>query len=299
MENQEPSWGEELARFGPVSINRLGRRLTASFAPERPPGFFIITGQPSGEEREFITVILSIHSSPLPDLIGKLEDQFTIATREITRQRAHMTKYTKEYLAQQPPYRLESIQRLIDVFPSHERRYQGFIQCLKELRERYPNTRSEDGVMKYSPASVPPTSLQLSQYVFGDTALPAITLAHWCDVGPLHEQFGPFLVRSITRLRYGEWVPDAYFALQCREADTLIDVGIMGKEECDEEGIRQRVRLCLIAFETSLYTIERTLSMMPEEDRHQEMYDRLDIARQRYLAIQRCYEEWVRTKNVS
>ena len=291
MTDEEPLWGEELAQFGPVSIHRMGERMTKGYAPERPD-FLMVTGQAIGAARIFLTMIPMQYSS-LPDLLGKLEEQFVFATREFTRDQKDLLTYTVEYLAQQPPERVAAIQRFQQhIYPKHERKYRAFQQVLQEFRDHYPHMKSEQGLVRFYPPPVPPSPVQLWQYILGTSPFPDLLLSHWGELGPILQRYGPFVVRPISRLRYGEWSADAYLALQCETSSEEVDVGILGKEEHSDMGIRQRIRLCLEAFETNLYTEERTIAIAQESEPQQPMHERLNIIERRYTIIRDTFDEW-------
>jgi len=291
---EQEAVGEELAIFGSFSLHSMtpveGRTIQAPF-------FWFVARHEDGTP-DFVQTIPMEHSA-LPDIIDMQLNALQRWADRVEESRRYLLKvmaasHIEDLLSGitepdlSPIHRtldLATIQRNEQVF--HEQReqalerYRGYV---KDLLQRYPLTAQANVLTSVPP--IPPSRGAFIGYLSGRIDKEGLCLQAWCEMASPTLQLGNFVVRPITRLLKTAENPQAYCAIQLQEKDGLIDVGIIGSEEATNGGTRQRIRVCIAAWERFLENLKH---MGSDNERQQYIlttyHNRLNMIKANYAEL--------------
>lgn len=291
MENQVPRWGEEVAKFGPVSLHQVGSRMMEILAPYRPEMFMVVSHL-EGEEPQLITMV-SMYLSALPDILNQIEIHLQYNGKMFRDSEQRLRDLDQESNKQWLIGRDIDINKItLKAIQSVEkcRKLDAYIiRCLHKFHERYPHVQARDSIandpsLNHSSSPSPPASHQLRGYVF-DGKNDDLMLSQWGELGPIQQSIGSFIIRSFITIKYGKRFPHVYFAIQCEEQEQTIDVGILHIDELDVDGIQQRIAACLASYEIALSLVDYAISFVSDTERVERMYQLIQPFHERYTII--------------
>lgn len=278
--------GPQLARFGPFHIHAI-RDPNPDHQGVLLPYFEVRMDTEKGE-RSAGNLEMRLHA--LPDFLAFLER--VIAMREEV---AELEDYTIQEHIKQGGTVNDSYWKDREENPFGATAKQ-IIHGVQQLARLYPHTSAHDALRARIP--VPPT---LQEVVFGSAGLVLdATGAHPGELPRLATQFhleptrlavGPFHIYHVFLRSPDGTLSTAYAALILETvAGEQVEVGVIGKDECDIPGIRQQINLCLVAYK---YVIdyERQLGSFHDAEKQARLLAVVAIYEAQYYQIKAAFDK--------
>lgn len=282
----------ELARFGPYVMFSLKKPYSNAITfPEYVRLIYPFETLDGTEVREAKN--LKLTRTALPDIFYKLEENLRYRIDQIEESRRALSESTLSSPTREGDTMLEY------TYENNKHIYQQELLSYQQLQQTYPHTSANDAILHITYPPIPPDFETLENYFIGLKQYDELGFNKWCVTGKIIRSLGNFQISTILGLKSGTIISHMeYYIITLRTNAGTIDIGIMGIEENTDEGIEQRLRICLSAWNTTLLNAQLLLSLEAKykvEVPKSEVKRRFMLWQDRFLLFQENYNALFRT----
>jgi hypothetical protein len=198
---------------------------------------------------------LKLNATSLPDIFYEIEKKLSFMLEQIYKYEHALLESANSSLPK------EDKEFWNTAYENSKNIYRQDLKLYQQLQQIYPHTSAKDAILHDSYPPIPPDEYAVDLYLQGATPLEELSLRTWCVAGRMIQSLGNFHIYEILRLNSQAAIsPNAYCLIALKTKTETIDIGIMGKEENTEEGIKQRLRICLSGWNTTLLNLQIKLT---------------------------------------